>query len=213
MPTERLAKDVTAPRTRIGAEEQRRALALPGGPVVVRLCVMETSQEIANILARLLDAIRDGDEQAVSNRFSRQPGFERYGPYPAEHWQDGDEAVLVLVQQIRETGGFLWKRVGDIHAMSEGTVGWASGEMEFETALGSVPYRVSCVLHLEHGDWKVVQWLSVVPATNESYGFLLTTSVDDIAVSVQAAGPTCPTRCRRTAPSRSRSRTSRTPPS
>lgn len=151
---------------------------------------MEPSPEVANVLARLLDAIRDGDEQAVSNRFSRQPGFERYGSDPAEHWRDGDEAVLVLIQQIRETGGFPWRRVGDIHAMSEGTVGWASGEMEFETALGdAVPYRVSCVLHLEHGEWKIVQWLSAVPATNESYGFLLTTSVDDIAVSVQAARP------------------------
>jgi adenylate cyclase len=151
---------------------------------------MEPSPEMANVLARLLDAIRDGDEQAVSNRFSRQPGFERYGSDPAEHWRDGDEAVLVLIQQIRETGGFPWRRVGDIHAMSEGTVGWASGEMEFETALAdAVPYRVSCVLHLEHGEWKIVQWLSAVPATNESYGFLLTTSVDDIAVSVQAARP------------------------
>ena len=150
---------------------------------------MEPSPEIANVLTRLLDAIGDGDEQAVSNRFSRQPGFERYGSDPAEHWRDGDEAVLVLVQQIRETGGFPWRRVGDIHAMSEGTVGWASGEMEFETALDTVPYRVSCVLHLEHGDWKVVQWLSAVPASNESHGFLLTTSVDDIAMSVEAARP------------------------
>ena len=150
---------------------------------------MEPSPEIANVFARLLDAIGDGDEQAVSNRFSRQPGFERYGSDPAEHWRDGDEAVLVLVQQIRELGGFPWRRVGDIHAMSEGTVGWASGEMEFETALDTVPYRVSCVMHLEHGDWKVVQWLSAVPASNESHGFLLTTSVDDIAMSVEAARP------------------------
>jgi SnoaL-like domain len=125
---------------------------------------MEPSPEMANVLARLLDAIRDGDERAVSNRFSRQPGFERYGSDPAEHWRDGDEAVLVLIQQIRETGGFPWRRVGDVHAMSEGTVGWASGEMEFETALGAVPYRVCCVLHLEHGEWKIVQWLSAVPA-------------------------------------------------
>jgi adenylate cyclase len=150
---------------------------------------MEPSPELANVLARLLEAIRDGDEQAVSNRFSRQLGFERYGSDPAEHWRDGEEAVLVLIQQIRETGGFPWQQVGDIHAMSEGSVGWASGEMEFEGALGMVPYRVSCVLHLEHGEWKIVQWLSAVPATNESYGFLLTTSVDDIAVSVQAARP------------------------
>lgn len=150
---------------------------------------MEPSPELANVLARLLDAIGDGDEQAVSNRFSRQPGFERYGSDPAEHWRDGDEAVLVLIQQIRETGGFPWRRVGDIHAMSEGTVGWASGELEFETGYDWVPYRVSCVLHLEHGDWKIVHWLSAVPATNESYGLLLTTSVDDIAVSVQTARP------------------------
>ena len=66
---------------------------------------MEPSPEMANVLGRLLDAIRDGDEQAVSNRFSRQPGFERFGSDPAEHWRDGDEAALVLIQQIRETAG------------------------------------------------------------------------------------------------------------
>jgi class 3 adenylate cyclase len=45
------------------------------------------------------------------------------------------------------------------------------------------------VLHLEHGEWKIVHWLSSVPATNESYGFLLTTSVEDIAESVQVSRP------------------------
>lgn len=150
---------------------------------------MEPSPEIASVVARLIDALRDADEEAISSRFSRQQGFERFGSDPAEHWRDGDAAVRVLIQQMRETGGFPWERLGEVFAMSEGTVGWASAEIQFNTPIGDAPYRLSCVLHLEHGEWKVVHWQSSVPVTNESYGFLLTTSVEDIAESVQVSRP------------------------
>jgi class 3 adenylate cyclase len=45
------------------------------------------------------------------------------------------------------------------------------------------------VLHLEHGDWKIVNWHSSIPAANEDYGFLLTKSVDEIAEAVSESRP------------------------
>ncbi len=141
------------------------------------------------MVTRLLDAMHQGDEEAVRIRCSRQQGFERFGSDPAEHWRDGEDAVAVVIQQMREMGGYPFHTKEDVRGFAEGTVGWASAVLAFETVIGVQEYRVTLVLHLEHGDWKVVQWHSSVPATNESYGFLLTTSVEDIAVSVQTARP------------------------
>jgi eukaryotic-like serine/threonine-protein kinase len=49
--------------------------------------------------------------------------------------------------------------------------------------------RFTCVLHLEHGEWKLVQWHSSLPVSNEEYGFFLTTSVDEIAEAVSEDRP------------------------
>ena len=52
--------------------------------------------------------------------------------------------------------------------MSEGTVGWAACARRSRRPIeGSVEYRFTCVLHLEHGEWKIVNWHSSIPATNE----------------------------------------------
>jgi SnoaL-like domain/Sulfotransferase domain len=151
---------------------------------------VESSDELRRVVTRFIEALRDGDEQAVSNRISRQPGFERFGSDPAEWWRDGEEAALVWTQQMREMGGgYPWQLTDGVFAMTEGSTGWALGRAEFESPLGPTQFRFTCVLHLEHGDWKLVQFHSSVPTTNEEHGLLLTTSVDQIAESVSAARP------------------------
>ena len=151
---------------------------------------MEPSDELRRVVTRFFEAVRDGDEQAVSNRISRQPGFERFGTDPAEWWRDGEEAALVWTQQMREMGGgYPWQLTDGVFAMTEGSTGWALGRAEFQSPLGPTQFRFTCVLHLEHGDWKLVQFHSSVPTTNEEHGFLLTTSVDQIAESVSAVRP------------------------
>ena len=44
-------------------------------------------------------------------------------------------------------------------------------------------------MHLEHGDWKIAAFHSSVPSTNEEHGFLLTTSVDEIAEEISESRP------------------------
>ena len=141
------------------------------------------------MVIRFFDALRDGDEEAVSNRISRQPGFERFGTDAAEVWHEGEDAARVWVQQLRELDGYPWRLISDVHAMSEGTVGWAGGRAEFDSSQGPVELRLTCVLHLEHGEWKIVQWHGSVPVSNEEYGFFLTRSVDEIADAVSEARP------------------------
>jgi class 3 adenylate cyclase len=156
----------------------------------VRLRVVEPSEEIRRVVTRFFEALRDGDEEAVSSRFSRQPGFERFGSDAAEWWQDGETTARLLTRQMREMGGgYPWSLIGDIHAMSEDTVGWAGARTHFAYPRGVLEMRFTCVLHLEHGEWKIVQWHSSVPASNEEYGFFLTTSVDEIAEAVSELRP------------------------
>jgi class 3 adenylate cyclase/ketosteroid isomerase-like protein len=153
---------------------------------------MERSEELRSLVRRFADALRDGDEQAVSNRLSRLAGFERFGSDPAEWFRDGDEAVLVLQQQMREMGGgYPFGVVQDVDAHVEGSVGWASFQADFDDPTGGEPnrYRATLVLHLEHGDWKIVQTHSSVPHSNAEHGFMLTTSVDQIARSVSVSRP------------------------
>lgn len=156
----------------------------------VRLRVVEPSEEIRRVVTRFFEALRDGDEEAVDARISRQPGFERFGSDPDEWWRDGETAARLLVRQMREMGGgFPWRLLGDIHAMSEDNVGWAGARTHFDFPRRSVEMRFTCVLHLEHGEWKLVQWHSSLPVSNEEYGFLLTTSVDEIAEAVSELRP------------------------
>jgi hypothetical protein len=67
---------------------------------------MEPSDEIRHVVTRFVDALRDGDDEAVSNRISRQPGFERFGSDAAEWWQDGETAARLWRVQMREMGGW-----------------------------------------------------------------------------------------------------------
>lgn len=152
---------------------------------------MEPSEEIRQVVTRVFEALRDGDTEAVSNRLSRQPGFERFGTDPDEVWLDGETAARVWVQQMRDLGGGIpWRLIDDVRALSEGTVGWAAARTKVDApAGGTVEYRFTCVLHLEHGDWRIVNWHSSIPVVNEEHGFLLTKSVDEIAEAVSESRP------------------------
>jgi len=61
---------------------------------------VEPSEEIRRVVTRFFEAQRDGDEEAVRIRFSRQPGFERFGSdYPAVM-----EAFRGLAERLHEAG-------------------------------------------------------------------------------------------------------------
>ena len=155
-----------------------------------RLPAMEASEELRHVIRRFFVAVHEGDEEAVSRRFSRELGFERFGSDPAEWWHDGEASTRVWLQQMRELGGgFPWTLVGDVHALTEGSVGWGALRAEWGTPNGPQDFRLSFVLHLEHDEWRIVHCHGSVPSPNEEHGFLLTTSVDDIAESVTISRP------------------------
>jgi class 3 adenylate cyclase len=151
---------------------------------------VEPSEEIQHVVTRFFEALRDGDDEALSNRISRLPGFARFGSDAGEWWRDGETAARLWRVQMHEMGGgYGWKLVEGPHAMCENDVGWAAARTEFDTPTGPVEMRFTCVLHLEHGDWKLVQWHSSVPSPNEALGYSLTTSVDEIVEEVSELRP------------------------
>ena len=153
---------------------------------------MEPSEEIRGVVTRFFEALRDGDIEAVSNRISRRAGFERYGSDPQEWWRDGEEAVLIFRQQMQEMdGGYPFELTEEPTGYREGSVGWGGFQawiLPREGGEGHL-WRATFVLHLEHGDCKIVQAHSAIPVSNESRGFVLTTSVDEVAESVSATRP------------------------
>ena len=57
---------------------------------------VEPSEEIRQVVIRFVEALRDGDEEALRNRISRQPGFQRFGTDPAERWDDGERTFPLV---------------------------------------------------------------------------------------------------------------------
>ena len=147
---------------------------------------MEQSEEIRRVVHRWLEANRDGDADAVMARISEQPGLLAIGTDPGEWWHSPERAVWR--RQIEESGGFplAW---GEIEAWEEGTVAWAGMTMKIGALDGDGPssqVRATYVLHLESGEWKLVQVHWSVPgmANEELLGMELTISLEQLERAV-----------------------------
>ena len=140
---------------------------------------------------RWLVANRDGDADAVMARISERPGLLAIGTDPGEWWHVQERAVWR--RQIEESGGFPldW---GEIEAWEEGTVGWAGMTITLgrvDDGGTSSELRATYVLHLEHGEWKIVQihWSLPGRANAEILGMQLTVTLDELERAVQLDRP------------------------
>ena len=138
------------------------------------------------MVERWLDAVAAGDADAVLARLSRHPGTVFIGTDPNEWWV-GD-ARLVVGRQIEETGGFPM-RAEEIHAWEEGSLGWASARVKVEWAGTIYDARLTCLLHLERGDWKFIQSHLSLPQANESIGIAVTTTLEELEQAMQRERP------------------------
>ena len=129
-----------------------------------------------------------GDTDAYLSRLSDHVGTLMIGTDPAEFWR-GEETRAIWAQQMQETGAFPVTAV-EIHAWEEGTVGWAGVKETIDWEGRTFESRATYVLHLEHGDWKVVHvhW-SFPRANQETLGRSLTVSLDELEQTLQRAKP------------------------
>jgi class 3 adenylate cyclase/ketosteroid isomerase-like protein len=152
---------------------------------------VEPSEEIRRVVHRWLEANRDGDPGAVMARISERPGLLAIGTDPGEWWHAPERAVWR--RQIEESGGFPldW---GEIEAWEEGTVGWAGMAFtigRLDRGGTSSELRATYVLHLEHGEWKIVQihWSLPGRVNAEILGMQLTVTLEELERTVQHDQP------------------------
>jgi adenylate cyclase len=115
---------------------------------------MEASEEIRRVLDRWLVSFGDGDFDSYVGRITEHAGALVVGTDEEEWWRRGD--LPVVEQQFEESGGFpiAWS---EVEAWEEGTVGWAAARGTLTGPEGAFPIRLTWVLHLERGEWKIVQ--------------------------------------------------------
>lgn len=148
---------------------------------------MEPSEEIRRVIQRWMVAISEGDADSALGRLSQHAGALVIGTDPAEWWH-GLEAHAVWRRQIEETGALpvVWD---EIDAWEEGTVGWASAKETITWAGKSFDSRATYVLHLERGEWKIVQVHWSVPQSNEALGMTLTVTLEQLEETIQREQP------------------------
>jgi adenylate cyclase len=151
---------------------------------------MEPSEEIRRVVHRWLVANTEGDADAVMARISEQPGMLAVGSDNEEWWHAAERAVWR--RQIEDSGGFplAWE---EIEAWEEGSVGWAATRMTIRPFDGSGDkshVRATYVLHLERGEWKLVQvhW-SLGRSNVDVLGVELATSLEQVEKAIQRDRP------------------------
>lgn len=141
---------------------------------------MEPSEEIQRVVERWLAAVDTGDRDAMSARLSDHPGFVTIGT-DAREWFEGANASAVLKRQMREGNAIGTRMTCEaISAWEEGSCGWASAKLRAEWNGVVYDVRLTCVLHLERGDWKIVQGHMSLPQTNESIGTAGTKTFEEL---------------------------------
>jgi adenylate cyclase len=148
---------------------------------------MEPSEEIRRVVHRWMTANTEGDADAVLGRISELPGMLAIGTDADEWWHAAERAVWR--HQVEETGGFpiTW---GEIEAWEEETVGWAGMKMTVHGPEQTLEGRATYVLHLERGEWKIVQVHWSMPKANvEVLGRPLTVSLEELESTIQRDQP------------------------
>jgi adenylate cyclase len=133
-------------------------------------------------------AISEPDADSALGRLSEHPGMLMIGTDPAEWWH-GQEARAVWGRQLEELGTF--PVTGEeLEAWEEGTVGWASMKETVPWGETSFEVRATYVLHLERGEWKIVQVHWSLPKPNvEAFGTELTVSLEQLERTIQRERP------------------------
>jgi class 3 adenylate cyclase len=148
-----------------------------------------SSEELRAFLLRLYAAMGDNDADAVREMFSTNACLVNIGTDPDEWWT-GSEGTEVLLRQNKELGG-ITMRPGSPVAYSVGSVGWIADQPRMVLPTGvEVGLRLTLVLAVERGHWRIVQWHGSIGEKDElKFGRSLTKTIDHVARSVRDDRP------------------------
>ncbi|MGI9606381.1 MAG: nuclear transport factor 2 family protein [Acidimicrobiales bacterium] len=154
---------------------------------------MRPSPEVAAVMNRYFRSVEAGDVETLCHLFSRQTGVRMIGTDPREWWSGYDQLMKIVSAQLAEVDERTGLRieVEESEAFEDGSIGWAAvrGVYRF-TGQPELPFRLSAVLRLEAGYWRLVQTHSSAGLENEEVlGLSFTTSPDDVADSLRIEQP------------------------
>jgi class 3 adenylate cyclase len=138
------------------------------------------SEELRAFLLRLYAVWEALDIEAFEEMLSNESHLLIVGTDPNE-WFTGQDGVSLFALQLREMAGFTVE-AGEPIAYCSGNVGWVADRPFVKLANGvEMTARITAVLVIERGHWRIVQWHISMPQENEAaIGYSLTTSVEAI---------------------------------
>jgi class 3 adenylate cyclase len=147
------------------------------------------SAEIAAVVRRVGEAWASRDFETYSNLISKSPHFRGIGSDADEFWDSAEKFLSVRRVQSEELDAQGWGQAEGalvrLDAFEDGPVGWASVLFALKTPNGVVNLRVTAVLALEAGAWRVIHWHNSVPSPNvHTFGVELTTTLDELLAAV-----------------------------
>ncbi len=141
------------------------------------------SPEIEAVVGRVLDSFSNGDPDVMLRVASPGPEFRSIGTDPAEWW-DAETFLALMRIQLREMSG-VSHEVLHIEGWELDRVGWAATRVTVELGDLDSEMRITAVLVLDAGQWRIVQWHASEGVPNEeSLGVSLTTTLSEILDSI-----------------------------
>jgi class 3 adenylate cyclase len=156
-----------------------------------RISVTEVvpNEELRALLLRLYAIWESRDSDGLADLFSREPSLMITSNDPAERLT-GTDAVNVFSEQMRLVPHWSVKP-SDPRAYSCGNVGWISDDpMISFTNMPEYRGRLTLVLVIEQGHWRIIHWHMSVPRADPDVH--LPMSVDQIEHFVRADRPQLP---------------------
>lgn len=130
---------------------------------------MKQSDEIAAVALRFLDLRRAGDIDAARNLHSSSEHIRMIGSDRHE-WYEGPDVFGVWEATLNIPGSLSTVETLRVEAFEDATVGWAAIEQERKhPEAGTYIMRITLVLRLESGTWRVVQAHFSAPMDDEAF--------------------------------------------
>lgn len=147
------------------------------------------SEELRAFILRLYRYFEAGDAEGMRGMTSESPNLVIIGSDPDEWWV-GPQTLELLAIQVRELEGLKIKP-GRLVAQAAGNFGWVVDDPVLSPSSGQpVHTRMSFVLGIERGQWRVLHWHTSIGHANEAVlGIQLTTNVELLEKSVRADRP------------------------